>query len=84
MTEIIRQNLQFVRTEVTVIPKYLVMTRSTRTLYALMANKVEISFCWVVNALIHHGPCECVAVSVLIRIRWEKPTRTIIKTGTIR
>ena len=74
MAEVVGQHLQVVSGKVIIIPQDLIVARSACALDPLVAHKVKVSFCGVVDALVHHGASEGVAVPVLVGISWEEPT----------
>ena len=36
-------------------------------------EQVEVALSGVVNALVHHGACQCVSILVLVVVQWEEP-----------
>ena len=74
VAEVVSQHFQIISGKVIVVPQDLIVARSACALDPLVTHKVEVSFCGVVDALVHHGACEGVAVPVLVGISWEEPT----------
>ena len=68
MAEIIGEHLEVISGKIVVIPEDLIVTRSAGSLNTLVAHKIEISFCWVVDTLVNHSTRECVPVPVLVGI----------------
>ena len=36
-------------------------------------EQVEVALSGVVDALVHHGSCQCVTILVLIVVQWKEP-----------
>ena len=51
------------------------MTGSAGALDALMAKEVEIPFSRMVDSLINNCASQCISISVLIVVCWEKPLK---------
>ena len=66
-------HLQFVCRKAAVVPQDLVVAGSASPLDPLVAEEVEVALGRMVDALVHHGPRQSVAVPVLVVIGGEKP-----------
>ena len=71
--EIVFSYLELVSRETAVVPKDLVVAGPARPLDALVAQEVEVPFGGVVDALVHHGACQGIAILVLVVVQWEEP-----------
>ena len=36
-------------------------------------QQVEVALSRVVDALVHHGSCQCVSILILVVVQWEEP-----------
>ena len=72
MAKIVGKSLQFISSEVGVIPEDVVVTGSRGALDALVRDKVEVAFCGVVDALVNDGASQSVTVLVLVHVCREK------------
>ena len=73
MTEIVGKNFKIISMEVAIIPKNMIVTGTRGSLDAFMRNKVEISFSWMIDALVHNSACQHISILVFIIICREEP-----------
>ena len=54
VAQVVRQDLELIRSEIAVIPQKVVVGRTTGPLNSVMRNQEEVVLCWVDDVGVHH------------------------------